>query len=129
MVSINHCKVVFEDNDHNQPTRYNVSDVTFEKENAEKCTLADNGFEIILNDGRLVGHRSLCLYYKQRFYLQKEEDEEDTNQKAVENGGQGGELIMCRRQHDMQMKLLPKGKNPQQSSRPNNCVRQARVSK
>jgi len=128
MVSLNHCKIVFEDDHHSKQTQYDVSDVTISKENAEKCSLSDNGLEIILSDGRVVGHRSLCVYYKQRFHPQKE-SEDNTNQKAVENGGQRGELITCRREYDMQMKLLLKGNRGQRIARPNRCVRQSKVSK
>jgi pre-60S factor REI1 len=126
MVSLNHCKVLFEDDHQN---RYDISDVSLDKVTTEKCTLATNGVEMILSDGRVLGHRSLSVYYKQKFHPLREESEEDSNQKAVENGSERGELTCCRRQFDLQMRLLPKGNKVQRSARPNNCVRQARVSK
>jgi hypothetical protein len=130
-VSLNHCKIIFEDKFLNHSEFYDITDVSLntENENNLSCPLSKNGMELVLKDGRTVGHRSLSLYYKQKFHPPQEENSkplDDDIEVLDPNHSQcwhGSEIIACRQFNAMKTRLLMKGNKLQQCGRPNYCLR------
>jgi len=79
MRSLNHCKLLYEGNEEEYEDFYDFSsdyeDLPTEEtpegslENIVKSsvTVSENGCDLIFNDGKTVGHRSLAIYYRQRY--------------------------------------------------------------
>jgi len=78
MNTLNHCKLHYDDNEEEYEDFYDFSKdyEHIEKQEDEESvgikvkpifTLHDNGFELILENGKVLGHRSLAKYYKQKY--------------------------------------------------------------
>jgi hypothetical protein len=126
MIHLNHCKILFENNQE----YYDISDLSFDKnrENTE-CVLANNGLEMMLNDGRIIGHRSLCQNYKQKYEYATELGIKYSDRLVIEGSRSVKRIENASylRAHNLQMRQSLKGKKDQRSARPNNCVRKSRV--
>jgi len=73
MRDLNHCKILYEGNEEEYEEYFDFSsdyEGLSSKEAIEiikpAATLSENGCELILNDGKAIGHRSLIVYYKQK---------------------------------------------------------------
>jgi len=67
----NHCKILYEEETEEEFEDYYdfSSEENTEGEITSSVQVADNGIELVLRDGRLIGHRALRLYYQQKLRL------------------------------------------------------------
>jgi len=72
----NHCKLLYEDNEDEYSEYYDFSidwtDIPKEENQDEtslrsNVTVSEDGCELIFHDGKAVGHRSLQIFYRQKF--------------------------------------------------------------
>jgi len=66
MRDLSHCKLAWEDNEDEYEDFYDYAPSHAEGEFKGPIEVTDSG-EIIFPDGRIIGHRSLKTYYKQRY--------------------------------------------------------------
>jgi len=76
MRDLNHCKLLYEGNEDEYADFYdfsadwqNIPQVEGQDETAQRptVTVSDDGCELIFQDGKTVGHRSLNVYYRQKY--------------------------------------------------------------
>eukprot|EP01104_Vermistella_antarctica_P020025 TRINITY_DN827_c1_g2_i3.p1 TRINITY_DN827_c1_g2~~TRINITY_DN827_c1_g2_i3.p1 ORF type:complete len:209 (-),score=49.33 TRINITY_DN827_c1_g2_i3:340-966(-) len=106
MVATNHChvpdfddvKVVPDDEVEIYDSFYDYSKLLSEKEELErkKPKWSDDGFELILYDGRVIGNREFARYYKQSFRRRETRQSVLANQIAAQQRALGWKQTVSR---------------------------------
>jgi len=65
MRDTNTCKMLFENNEHEYEEFYDMNALIEIENKLNNVKLHDNGFELVVNNEKILGHRDLVVYYKQ----------------------------------------------------------------
>jgi len=59
------CRMLWENNENEFEPFYNYKALVDKELNMSKVEIHENGYELIVNNEKLLGHRQLAIYYKQ----------------------------------------------------------------